>query len=197
MRNAMWRIRLSTGRSSTPRTGWLRSGLMSTLAIGALVWTVVPVGLSASDDDGWPVDPCQPLFASPVDQLALDLRGGPIGDDLVAQFPAINFTCSATNSDGISRVRGVFSELADDAGTVALVIALGPLENESEYRRYLGETFQEMTIQFEFTDLKTRRGLIGWVVEHTRVEEARRLHHESIQHVNLSDLARGLTKETH
>ncbi|CAN5562810.1 hypothetical protein BH23CHL7_BH23CHL7_11560 [soil metagenome] len=114
----------------------------------------------------------------------------------MARFPAINLTCNATEADGVSQVRGVFTELADETGTVAVAVVLGSSQSDMDYRTYLVETFQGATIDFEYTDLATQRSLIGWVREHPRVEEARRLHRESTRHVDLSDLSGDLASRS-
>ncbi len=166
------------------------------IAAMALVWALFPVGSSASGGPVYPPDACQTFFASRLDRFPTVLRGGPIGADLVARFPAINLTCNATEADGVSQVRGVFTELADETGTVAVAVVLGSSQSDMDYRTYLVETFQGATIDFEYTDLATQRSLIGWVREHPRVEEARRLHRESTRHVDLSDLSGDLASRS-
>jgi len=185
----------STGFRSRPVIVLLALVSAVTMAAGG-IQVLFPVGSSASGGPVYPPDACQTFFASRLDRFPTALRGGPIGADLVARFPAINLTCNATEADGVSQVRGVFAELADETGTVAVAVVLGSSQSDMDYRTYLVETFQGATIDFEYTDLATQRSLIGWVREHPRVEEARRLHRESTRHVDLSDLSGSLASRS-
>ncbi len=174
----------------------MRSSLqLLLLGLLLLAWVVLPSGSTALAEPDVPADPCEPLFDGSESRIPAPLRGGPIGADLVARFPAINFTCTGSVSNGLGEIRGVFSELADDGGTVAIVVALGPLQGKAEYRQYLAETFPEISLEYWDTDGELGRSLIGWVSTHPRVAEAQRLHERSIGHVDLSNLASSLLEE--
>lgn len=103
-------------------------------------------------------DPCHPIMhptaAEPNPLVSAGLTGLNVPAALFDTFPAVNLTCVAGGTSSTVHVRGVFFELADDTGTVAIYAALHPLEDSSQsgWQAYLEETFADRELTFESHD---------------------------------------------
>lgn len=76
------------------------------------------------------------------------LQGLSVPRSLFQQFPPLNVTCTSSTTASGGHVRGVFVELADEGGTVAVYAALHPSEENSAWRIYLSETFAQSKFDF-------------------------------------------------
>lgn len=153
-------------------------GAIVLLVIGIGIWASAPlvfpdesesrVGSSepGQSTPSWP-DPC--LEVSFVDLLDHSDFVLPRVPTVLQQFTAMGFTCVSTfSAEEGARIRGVFTELADEDGSAVVIAVLDSLESPQEWLRFLRETFYEDSVAF---DLREERAVIGVFMDHPRAGE--------------------------
>lgn len=120
-------------------------GLLTAAAIAAGVFWAAPIAHSQQPQQP-PIamydDPCLSIDSlQKLHEVGLRLPEVP---QVLDDFEPVSFSCASTYDVATgSRVRGIFTEFADESGTVLVVAALHEADSAADWTGYLSETFHD------------------------------------------------------
>ncbi len=151
--------------------------LLLVLALGAA--NASGTGELVTEASGPFPDPCTAIMApssaathgtaDPLSEAGMVVLAVP--RSLVNAFTPTSLTCLSRATPEGTFVRGVFVELSDEVGTVAIYASLSPSDavSSDEWQEYLRETFADEELRFESS---APGSLMAVVVDHPRADRA-------------------------